>query len=229
MVFVNSMSDLFHPSVPEAFIRAVFEVMAASPQHVFQILTKRPRRMASLLNKWIQVLEPPFFGRPLENVWLGVSVEDQKWAEQRIPLLLNTPAQVRFLSCEPLLGAVDLTRWLFADDGGALVQFARRLKLISRGQWTGRGEQPAIHWVIVGGESGANHRVMEADWVREIRDQCVRSRVPFFFKQWGGRTSKAGGRELDGRLWDEMPIENLAAKYEGRFQPKELVAQSPFA
>ncbi|MGH2750087.1 MAG: DUF5131 family protein [Actinomycetota bacterium] len=173
VVFVNSMSDLFHAKVPASFIRRAFNVMAATPQHTYQILTKRPRRMARILGDWNQ-----FARRPLVNVWLGTSVEDQRWADQRIPLLLDTPAAVRFLSCEPLLGPVDLSEWL--GDG--------------------------IGWVIAGGESGPGHRPISVDWVRSLRNQCNQDAVPFFFKQWGGRTPKVGGRDLDGRSWDEMPV-----------------------
>ena len=171
-VFVNSMSDLFHAEVPEAFTVAAFDAMRRAPQHRFQILTKRPGRMASILRR--------LQSDPLPNVWVGTSVEDQRWADIRLPKLLETPAAVRFLSCEPLLGPVDLSRWLRAAPHG-------------------------IDWVIVGGESGLKARPMHPDWTRTLRDQCVAAGVPFFFKQWGGRTPKAGGRELDGRTWDEMP------------------------
>ncbi|GIU97421.1 MAG: hypothetical protein KatS3mg013_1224 [Actinomycetota bacterium] len=168
LVFVNSMSDLFHPSVPLEAIQRIFLVMEKAEAHTFQVLTKRPGRMASVLSR----IRP----EPLPNVWLGTSVENQRWADVRIPALLRTPAQVRFLSCEPLLAALDLRRWL-----------------------------PRIDWVIVGGESGPRARPMDPAWVRSLRDQCLALGVPFFFKQWGGRTPKAGGRRLDGRTWDEMP------------------------
>ena len=200
-VFVNSMSDLFHEDVPDDYIARVFAVMALAPQHSFQVLTKRHGRMRSLLNNgsWrmsvcvemerlqpycldVLSLDEPLL--PLRNVWLGVSVEDQKWADIRIPALLDTPAAVRFLSCEPLLGLVGIADILY--DGG-------------------------IHWVIVGGESGLNARPMEPWWARELRDECVQAGVPFFFKQWGGRTAKAGGRLLDGRTWDEYPREVVPA------------------
>lgn len=171
-VFVNSMSDLFHASVPEEFIFSVFDVMAAVPQHHFQILTKRPRRMLTVVSRWYSATG----SEVIPNVWLGVSVEDQNWADRRIPLLADVPATVRFLSCEPLLGPI-------------------RLAYLSD-----------LHWVIVGGESGAKARPMEEAWVTSIRDQCIASGVPFFFKQWGGRTPKAGGRALEGRTWDEWPV-----------------------
>jgi protein gp37 len=169
LVFVNSMSDLFHAKVPIAFIRKVFAVMADTPQHTYQLLTKRSvrlRRIADSLD-W-----PP-------NVWTGVSVEDVA-AVKRVDNLREVAAAVRFLSCEPLLeplGEIDL-------DG--------------------------IGWVIAGGESGPRHRPMDLDWVRELRDQCVRADVSFFFKQVGGRTPKQGGRILDGRTWDEMPPVSVA-------------------
>jgi protein gp37 len=163
-VFVNSMSDLFHETVPEAYIRRVFDVMAEAHWHTFQILTKRSRRLASLA---------PRLAWPA-NVWQGVSVESQRYTS-RVGDLQGVPAAVRFLSVEPLLGSIP------------------RLPL------------DGIHWVIVGGESGSGRRPIEAAWAREIRDQCVSAGVAFFFKQWGGRTPKSGGRRLDGRIWDETP------------------------
>ena len=163
-VFVNSMSDLFHARVPRDFIRSVFDVMVDTPQHTYQVLTKRPLRAARLASD----LPWP------DNVWLGVSVESMD-VGHRIDHLRRVPAAVRFLSCEPLLGPlddVDLT---------------------------------GIEWVIAGGESGPNYRPMDIRWARGIRDLCVEAGVPFFFKQWDGRTPRALGRELDGRTWDEMP------------------------
>jgi len=165
LVFVNSMSDLFHPDVPDAVIRDVMSVMASTPQHTYQVLTKRSQRLRGLGSD----LDWP------DNVWMGVTVEDARY-RFRIGHLREVAAAVRFLSVEPLiapLGEVDL-------DG--------------------------IHWVIAGGESGTGSRPVEPSWVREIRDQCIAADVPFFFKQWGGRTPKAGGRILDGRLWDGMPV-----------------------
>jgi protein gp37 len=170
-VFVNSMSDLFHASVPTEFIHDVFDVMADLPQHHFQILTKRPRRMLTVVSAWYEATRKVL----VPNVWLGTSIEDQKWADKRIPLLSEVPAAVRFLSCEPLLGPIRLKR------------------------------PDAFDWVIVGGESGWHARPMKEEWVRSLRDQCRGAGVAFFFKQWGGRTPKAGGRTLDGRTWDEYP------------------------
>ena len=151
--------------------------------HQFQILTKRPTYMARLVPHILNELglqEPP------ANIWLGTSVENQEWAQKRIPALLATPAYVRFLSCEPLLGPLDLSDFL----ARTTAQSAERL----------------LHWVIVGGESGHGARPMQLSWARQIRDDCANREVPFFFKQWGGRTPKAGGRELDGKTYSEFPI-----------------------
>ncbi len=169
-VFVNSMSDLFHDQIPDEFIADIWDVMGAAPQHTFQILTKRPARMRSLLKHWLT----------LPNVWLGVSAENQRWADIRIPTLAETPAAIRFISAEPLLGPINLTDHL-----------------------------PGLDWVIAGGESGRHARPMHPDWPRSIRDQCQAAGVAFLFKQWGGRTPKAGGRDLDGRTWDQYPADTV--------------------
>lgn len=164
IIFVNSMSDLFHEDIPGQFIQDVFSVMEKAEWHQFQLLTKRPERMLEIakeIKNW-----PP-------NVWAGVSVESQAWA-WRIEILKEIPAQIRFLSCEPLLGPLKLSL-----------------------------EQ--IHWVIVGGESGVGSRPMNIEWVRDIREQCQKANVPFFFKQWGGVQKKKNGRELDGKTWDDLP------------------------
>jgi protein gp37 len=165
IVFVNSMSDLFHARVPLSFVRDVLSVAAETPQHTYQILTKRSTRVRRIADQ----LDWP------QNVWLGVSVENSK-VLHRIDDLRLVPAAVRFLSCEPLLGPLDSL------------------------------ELSGIDWVIVGGESGPCHRPMESAWVRGVRDACLLQRVPFFFKQWGGPTPKAFGRELDGRIWSQMPM-----------------------
>ncbi|MFY1625469.1 DUF5131 family protein [Micromonospora sp. WMMD735] len=164
VVFVNSMSDLFHAKVPFDFVEQVFGVIAATPQHTYQVLTKRASRLAKLA---------PRLTWP-NNLWMGVSVEDTSEVD-RIDHLRAVPAAVRFISAEPLLGPLaplDLT---------------------------------GIHWLIAGGESGIGARPVNPAWVRNLRDQCQSDAVAFFFKQWGGRTPKAGGRELDGETWDEMP------------------------
>ena len=205
-IFVNSMSDLFHESVPLDFIDRVFASMAISKQHIFQVLTKRPDRMLSYIQSIRISAEDDFQGfderfttalkplntnifddaniisdltGPLRNVWLGVSVENQKTADERIPLLLEIPAAVRFLSCEPLLEKIDIN------------------DCACRIEW--------IDWVIVGGESGPNFRPMDPDWVRNIRDQCEDAGVPFFFKQWAGANPKRLGRVLDGKVHSEYP------------------------
>ena len=161
-VFVNSMSDLFHEDVPFIFIDTVFATMAICPNITFQILTKRPERML----EWSKQYDGPVF--PLPNVWLGVSCEDQATADERIPLLIQVPAAVRFLSCEPLLGHInflDCIKWIKPEHGPH--------------------QYPKIGWVITGGESGHHARPMHPEWVRSIRDQCQVANVPFFFKQWG--------------------------------------------
>ena len=196
-VFVNSLSDLFHDEVPDDYIAQIFAVMALSPQHTFQVLTKRPARMRSLLNsdrfddlfaEHLYTTPHPYGDEPAEpigsapgplpNVWLGVTVESQQWADNRIPLLLDTPAAVRFLSCEPLLNAVDLSRWTKSHATDCLNDPA---------PWCtcGRDAYGYLDWVIVGGESGKAARPMHPDWVRSLRDQCVDAEVPFFFKQRG--------------------------------------------
>ena len=185
LYFVNSMSDLFHKQVPKTFIQAVFDVMAQTPHHTYQILTKRPERMASIVPRLKVHGDNTFSEKPLPNVWLGTSVENQATAEERIPFLQKTPAAVRFLSCEPLLGPLDLCEYL-----NPFVTAGRE-----------------IHWVIVGGESGWNARPMKKEWVHSIRQQCHSAGVAFFFKQWGGVKKKKTGRVLDGRTYDEMPIQ----------------------
>lgn len=244
-VFVNSMSDLFHADVPDEYIAQVFAVMALTPDVTYQVLTKRHGRMRSLLSSEVfrglvwrhaasvaaaLTLYADGFRWPLPNVWLGVSVEDQKRADLRIPALLDTPAAVRWLSCEPLLGPVDLGAAFGTNYGG-----------------DPREDETGVDWVVVGGESGTGARPMHPEWARILRDQCEAGGVPFHFKQWGewsadlntlgwpadgtyvnaqngsradeitamqggtwtlmGRVGKkVAGRELDGRTWDEWPV-----------------------
>lgn len=165
LIFVNSMSDLFHEDVPIEFIGQVFDVIRETPQHTYQILTKRAQRLSRVASE----LNWP------SNLWMGVSVESRRYTF-RIDQLRKVPAAVRFLSAEPLLGPL------------------------------GDFDLDGIHWVIAGGESGAIARPLEHKWVAELRDTCTSANVAFFFKQWGGRTPKAGGRELDGELWDQLPV-----------------------
>lgn len=173
-IFVNSMSDLFHENVPFHFIDEVFYKMRAAHWHTFQVLTKRPQRMIewadSSYNRHTDILGGWDGKNPLPNVWLGVSVEDQKTADERIPLLLQTPAAVRWISAEPLLGPIDL--------------WAAGMKLNGKLDRQS-GERRFIDWVVVGGESGKNARPMHPDWARSLRDQCKTAGVPFLFKQWG--------------------------------------------
>lgn len=232
MCFVNSMSDLFHENVTTDWIDKIFAVMALSPQHTFQILTKRPQRMMDYFNSkspqqdvWFEakkkngeiVRHEVVMNWPLPNVWQGVSIEDQPTADLRIPYLVKTNAAVRFISYEPMLAPVNIVKWL-----------------------------PDLHWVIAGGESGEGARPIHPTWARSIRDQCVAAKVAFFFKQWGAwgwwqggyamrsnsksnpstfvngdpdlraqnkdfdawmtRTGKkTAGRELDGQEWNQMP------------------------
>lgn len=224
--FVNSMSDLFHPNVPEWFIAHLFAVAAALPEHTFQILTKRHGRMRALLsrgtlgtegfadqveNAMATYTHATLDEWPLPNVQLGVSVEDQQRADLRLPALCETPAAVRFVSAEPLLGPVNLDRYLWltgASTAGPFYDYAgkRRFGGGVGGQAVTSVPAGDLHWVIVGGESGAGFRPPRVEWVRSLRDQCAGAEVPFFFKQWGGRTPKAGGRELGGRTWDEHPV-----------------------
>ncbi len=194
MIFVNSMSDLFHDEVPDNYIVAVAQVMATAKWHTYQVLTKRSERLRKLLNTKLR------FAAEQRHIWWGVSVEDKKYGLPRMEDLRNADAAVRFLSVEPLL-----------EDLG---------KLDLRG----------IDWMIVGGESGAGARPMKKEWVLPLRDECKRSGVPFFFKQWGGVRKKKAGRRLDGKTYDEFPSRirhpilsaadcaSIACEIEARFQ-----------
>ncbi|MBI5686854.1 MAG: phage Gp37/Gp68 family protein [Verrucomicrobia bacterium] len=169
MIFVNSMSDLFHEEVPDDYIAKVARVMTLANWHTYQVLTKRAQRMSQLLNGQLR------FAADQPHIWWGVSVDDRRHGLPRLDRLRESPAQVRFLSIEPLLE--DL----------------------------GRINLDKINWVIVGGESGPSARLMSPEWVRSIRDQCRKAGVAFFFKQWGGVRKKQAGRVLDGRTYDEYP------------------------
>jgi len=164
VIFVNSMSDLFHKDVPLEFVQSVFDVMKRAHWHQFQVLTKRSERLLELSPhlEW------------MDNIWMGVSVENADYTF-RIDHLRKTGAKIKFLSVEPLLGPIP--------------------KMNLKG----------INWVIVGGESGPGARPLEREWVVDIKNQCVKAKVPFFFKQWGGVQKKKAGRLLDGRTWDQMP------------------------
>jgi protein gp37 len=169
MIFVNSMSDLFHEDVPDDYVCSVARAMQTAKWHTYQVLTKRSERLRDMLQTTLAAAaaEP--------HIWWGVSVENRKHGLPRIEHLRSAPARVRFLSIEPLL-----------EDLGEI-------------------NLEGIHWVIVGGESGAGARPMQKDWVLSVRDQCARAQVPFFFKQWGGVRKSKAGRELDGKTYDGMP------------------------
>lgn len=169
-IFVNSMSDLFHERIPDAFIAEVFAVMERADHHIFQVLTKREDRLLDLA---------PDLPWP-ENIWMGVSIENRRFVH-RADALRSVPAKVRFISAEPLLGRLEG----LALDG--------------------------IDWLIAGGESGPGHRRVDEDWVLDLRDRCRDDDVAFFFKQWGGARPKSGGRELEGRTWNEYPQRPLVA------------------
>lgn len=174
MIFVNSMSDLFHKEVPRTFIDSVFDTMEKATWHKFQVLTKRSSLLRDYVNDRYGIEKAP------PHIWLGVSVEDGKRVS-RIRHLQDTSASTKFLSIEPLLGPL------------------------------GKINLAGINWVIVGGESGPGFRIMREEWAIEVRDQCLKSDVPFFFKQWGGFRPKTGGRELDGQEWNGFPETKLQA------------------
>jgi len=169
MIFVNSMSDLFHERVPDSFIEAVVDVMVSANWHTYQVLTKRSARMRTLLEQKLHC------GAASKHIWFGVSVENRRDGLPRVGDLQAAPAEMRFLSIEPLL-----------EDLGSI-------------------NLAGVHWVIVGGESGPGARPMREEWVVKLRDQCRRASVPFFFKQWGGVRKSVAGRILEGRTYDEFP------------------------
>lgn len=239
-IFVNSMSDLFHPFIPEAFIADVFAYMAVGYWHQYQVLTKHADRMRQVLGsaEFHDLFEQALalaldeadviVGRrkgmedlrvwagdalPLPNVWIGVSVENQDAADERIPQLLRTPAAVRWVSMEPLLGPVDLTRLHGAGPLHASSAFVDCLRGGTWGAVPATGERSRIthnpldriDWVVVGGESGPNARPMHPDWVRNIRCQCEKARIPFFFKQWGEWAPANETMCLPAKKWREFP------------------------
>jgi protein gp37 len=202
MIFVNSMSDLFHDFVPDDYIVAVTTVMAKANWHTYQVLTKRSDRLRNLLNSKLR------FAARQQHIWWGVSVEDKKYGVPRIADLQAASAAIRFLSVEPLLEDVE--------------------QLDLRG----------IDWMIVGGESGAGARPMEEKWVLSLRNQCRKSKVAFFFKQWGGVRKAKTGRSLQGKTYDEFPprvahpvmtaheCSVAAAEIESQFKPKMISISS---
>jgi protein gp37 len=223
-IFVNSMSDLFHESVPDSFMVKVWQSMCENNRHVYMILTKRPDRMLAWCSRFKNLTQP---SNPPQHIWLGVSVEDQKSADERIPLLLQVSAAIRWVSAEPLLGPIDFTNLGEPKRYGAHGWSAI---------WPNNPLRPCLDWVVVGGESGPRARPLNPVWVRSIRDQCQAASVSFFFKQWGDFSptvrppsskhwdahvfdqsnvvvrvgKKAAGRLLDGRTWDEYPGNHAA-------------------
>lgn len=189
-IFVNSMSDLFHESVPDQFIKDVFSVMGSCPEHTFIILTKRPQRMLKLVQMiyhYCDYIETSYMNYshtnkiPIPQIWLGVSVEDQETADERIPPLLQTPAAVRLVSAEPLLRRIDFSNYL--------------PNWLDFSYSTPRVEE-TLDWVIVGGESGARARPMEVEWAINLKNQCKRANVPFFFKQ-GSKANWENFKDFD--------------------------------
>ncbi|UGY13202.1 DUF5131 family protein [Bradyrhizobium septentrionale] len=192
--FVNSMGDLFHEDCPDAWIDRVFGVMGEANHHIFQVLTKRAQR----LHDYLTARRP----KPLPNVWLGVSTERQKEADERIPLLLTAPASVRFISAEPLLGPLDIRGYVRGREDHRI----NTGRAADRRAGACVGWRPPLDWVIVGGESGPGARPIDPAWVESLRVQCDGSDAAFFFKQWGGKNKKAAGRLLHGRTYDDMPL-----------------------
>lgn len=254
MIFVNSMSDLFHPDVPDAFIDHVFAIMVLAKQHTFQVLTKRPARMREYLSQRTEELRSddwflnaalarsvfaaskaagdPLPGNaplmlagrwPLPNVWIGVSIEDQVAAGERIPLLLNTPAAVRWVSMEPLLGDVTLTD---VPNVLGVAEGQRHLDALGGFAWECDGPDyvdtcnigSRIDWVVVGGESGPKARPMHPQWARSLRDQCAAAGVPFLFKQWGEWTEEDPGETAHKDCAGVLPSGGAALCSEG-YQP----------
>lgn len=195
MIFVNSMSDLFHEDVPFEFIHKVFYRMKSTPQHTYQILTKRPERMLAFIMDFIPLLK----FEPLKNVWLGVSVENQKTADKRIPLLLQTPAAVRWISAEPLLEGINIFGYLFPLE--VQMEGYKHYK------------RAGLDWVIVGGESGPKARVIKPEWVRSLRDQCKITTIPFFFKQWGEWCRED---QLPEKLFEQLSVKDIYFKFKSQ-------------
>lgn len=202
-VFCASMADVFEDRAELVPLRArLWDLILETPHLDWLLLTKRPENVVDMMLHAPRIINGEMTYERLDdmpqNVWLGTSVENQHWADVRIPILLSIPARVRFLSCEPLLGPLNITgsepgyypKWLKREHGTALDGWSEKL----------------IHWVIVGGESGAKHRPMKLEWARELRDQCEAAGTAFFFKQVGGRTAKSGGDLLDGQQYHQFPI-----------------------
>lgn len=210
-VFVNSMSDLFHPAVPFEFIKRAFQVMTQAEQHTFMVLTKRPERMVQYF-KWDGFGGDNPYAWP-GWIWLGVSVEDQAAADDRIPLLLQTPAKVKFISAEPLLGPIDFDLFnqeiLEYEDNHAMFWHSKKCDGYCDYACGGDFYKGSINWVICGGESGPEARPMHPDWTRSIRDQCQQAAVPFFFKQWGEWLHRS---QVDSTMQGNLAMANVFGK-----------------
>lgn len=226
-IFVCSMTDLFGEWVPDEWIDQIVNVMWATPQHTYQVLTKRAQRMHDYWWRWQSTEIDGETRRLPDNLWLGVTAENQQYADERIPILLDIPAAVRFVSAEPLLGQIDLSAWLpyytVHPQGPKSPEVEAAMGEMFKATVRHMGGLP-LHWVIGGGESGgpADRRLVthlgdqmsgeiwtprpdRLPWVRTLRDQCTAVGVAWFWKQWGGPTPKSGGRLLDGREWSEFP------------------------
>lgn len=227
MIFVCAHGDLFAEGVPDDWILDVFTVMAICGNHTFQVLTKRPERMRNFLSRrgllddiyanWHTFSGAPreVWSWPLHNVWLGVSVEDQRRAEERIPPLLDTPSKLHWISAEPMLGEIELHKLRY---GAGWMDAIAGYDDYNSG--LGRITRRRLGWVVAGGESGPNARPMQPDWARSLRDQCASAGIPFLFKQWGNHrpcsdangpymlrcTKSEAGRLLDGVLHDAFPL-----------------------
>ena len=206
-IFVNSMTDLFHEDVPDEFIAEVFAIMARCQQHTFQILTKRPSRMLSFCSNeshwWgnkADIARTSYYGKPLPNVWLGISCEDQQAADARIPLLLQTPAAVRWISAEPLLGPMDLSQFLPFNTESSY----RAARMAAK-------QLPNLDWVVCGGESGPGARPCDIAWIRSLYEQCQAANVPVFIKQ-GGASNRCQ-HDSKGGCWDCMPLDLKIREY----------------
>ncbi len=243
MIFVDSMSDLFHDGVPFEYVDKVFAMMAMCPQHRFQVLTKRPERMLEYVtSRNAQRIHEAAkhqlsYGNPkrravndwpLPNVWLGVSAEDQDTANERIPPLLRTPAAVHFLSAEPLLGGIDLHRIELPREFNITLNTPGYISALTKDHEDRYYSAPAsLDWVIAGGESGPKARPSHPDWFRSLRDQCAGASVPFLFKQWG-EWAEADGDDIalcdiaaDGSVWhEEVPPANVRTELMGRMGKK---------
>jgi len=219
-IFVCSMGDLFHEDVPTTFIDQMLEIIDHCDQHIFMFLTKRPENIQDKLYGVTDDNPVRYLGGGdyLNNLWLGVTAENQARADERIPILLETPAVVRFVSCEPLLGPLDISGYYKVQNHVNLPPEQRKRALAE--YWAGMHRLTKLDWVICGGETGPGARPMHPDWVRSLRDQCQDADVPFFFKGWGAwipsdaypgerrvyvNPSKTMGRLLDGRECSEYP------------------------